>query len=340
MSDTNEREKRDLYPDQALGFRESAFGLRDEQLHPAANANDASSSETSYFGFNIPEHEINGEIYHWFHPTSNLCTGGAWIWQGRKRHMLQAEYFNYQAFARAPDLDLDDWVSPIGIRQKVVHPGKELTVEFIDERQNTSFAMVQTAIMPPAVRTDDKHFTQAMKVTGELSLRGRRYDIDGFFTRDRSWEQLRPETEHPIPPLTWCAAVFDNDLAIHFSGFDDPNLKPDWADAYSTDVVGNALRWGYVFRDGHTYPIVALRKITHRDSDGISPVSADIEIDDAGGQTLKMTATCRARLPGPSWFNMQVHFCQMEYRLSNGVIGYGDFQDCQFPAYVRRFHKA
>lgn len=328
--------KQDLYPQQELGFRTAEFTLEDERLHAAADENDASSSETSYFGFNIPEHAINGEIYHWFHPTSRLCTGGVWIWQGKKRDMLQADYFNYQAFNRTPELDLDDWVSPIGVRQKVLEPGKALTVEFSDDREQTKFSLTQTAIMPPAVRTDDKHFTQAMRVSGELTLRGERYDVDGYFTRDRSWQQLRPETAHPIPPLTWCAGVFGDDLAFHFTGFDDPELGPDWVDAYSADVVGTPLRWGYTYRDGQTFPLTALRKITRRDTDGISPESADIEIEDAGGQTLRMTAACKARIPGPSWFNMQVYFCQMEFQLADGRVGYGDFQDCQFPAYVRR----
>lgn len=152
-TDTNIHAKTDLYPEQQH-FREKPFCLGDEKLHPPADPVDASSSETSYFGFSIPEAAINAEIYHWFHPTSRLCSGGMWIWQGVKPLMLQADYFNYQLFSRLPKLDLDDWQSPIGVQQKVVHAGQQIHVEFWDKQQNTGFSIEQFAIMPPAVRAE------------------------------------------------------------------------------------------------------------------------------------------------------------------------------------------
>ena len=336
---SHQRAKTDLYPEQEQAFRNTPLTIEDERFHPPVDPDDASSSETSYFGFNIPDQHINAEIYHWFHPVSRLCSGGLWIWQGVKPLMLQAEYFNYQVFTPMPEMDLDDWVSPIGIQQTVLEPGQHIQVEFWDKQQNTGFKIDQTAVMPAAVRADNKHLSQALKVGGELTLRGKSYAIDSYFTRDRSWQQLRPETVHPIPPLTWGAAVFDDNLAFHFSGFDDPELGPDWRDAYPPQHIGQALRWGYVYRDGQTLPLVKMHKLTQRDVDGVSPLSATIELQDSSGQSYALSAELQARIPGPAWFNMQVIFCQMKYTLPDGRVGYGDFQDCQFPHYVRQFAK-
>lgn len=51
--------------------------------------------------------------------------------------------------------------------------------------------------------SQDKHFEQAMRVEGELLPRGKRYDVDCFNVRDRSWGKPRPEENMTLPPTSW-----------------------------------------------------------------------------------------------------------------------------------------
>ena len=69
----------------------------------AANpAHDFTASETNYFGFNIPEHGINAEVYLWAHPRFGVTAGGVFIYQGMKRQALAADYHNYFAYQPMP----------------------------------------------------------------------------------------------------------------------------------------------------------------------------------------------------------------------------------------------
>src|SRR5262245_38486477 len=75
--------------------------------------------ETSYFGFNIPEHGINGQIYHWFHPTLGIASGGVYIYQGFKQRQDLAECYDWRQTMPIPS-DLTDQRYPTGVRVQMV----------------------------------------------------------------------------------------------------------------------------------------------------------------------------------------------------------------------------
>src|ERR1700733_15653327 len=94
----------------------------DESLHGPHAELGFEATETSYYGFNIPEVRIDAEIYFWFHPRLNMMSGGIWIWQGEKRHTLQADPFNYYAYLPYPQGDILDYEPMPGMRIKVHAP--------------------------------------------------------------------------------------------------------------------------------------------------------------------------------------------------------------------------
>lgn len=192
--------------------------------------------------------------------------------------------------------------------------------------------------MPPGVRPGGFHFTQAMKVTGELNLFGDQMKIDGFFSRDRSWSQERREDPLPLPALSWVVGVFDKDFAFHALATDDPALKPEWADAFPQIKPGQNLFWGYVWKDGELTPLTAARKLTKRASDGLTPVSIEMELDDAKGRTFPIRGDMEASMPWQTWQNMNTFFCQTKWQTGNDV-GYGDTQDVQFNEFTSKFAK-
>ena len=73
---------------------------QDDLLHPASFSNvpDNSATETQYFGFSIPEENIHGLTYMWWHPNLKVCSGGLFVFQGVKERMVQAELCDWRNF--------------------------------------------------------------------------------------------------------------------------------------------------------------------------------------------------------------------------------------------------
>jgi hypothetical protein len=295
----------------------SAAQISDEFLHESPPSYDPTLSETSYLGFNIPEMGINCEIYHWFHPSLRVMSGGIMIWRGNHTFAPQADYFDYRNYLPYPENDIADITYPTGVRVQVVTPLQELHVDFTSPDATTWLDLTCRAIMPPARRADGTHFAQAVRCTGELVLAGEAHRIDGHFTRDRSWSSPRPEDPHPIQPMTWGAAVFGDDLALHFVG-------PD-----SNDLDETAMRWGYAWRNSEIHELTRMRKVTRRGPDGITPIGVAIDLEDATGYIYHLVGESRAVLPVPFWPNMLTLISQMHYRL-DGRSGYGDYQDIHY----------
>jgi hypothetical protein len=309
----------------------------DELLHPPAASGHYSATETSYYGFNIPERRVNGEIYLWFHPVLKVMSASIYVWTGFKASSLACEYVNHHHYLPWPQADIADFtVDAVNLRIRVIEPLKSIQIEFHDRARGVHLSYRLDAIMPPGVRPGGWHFTQAMRTQGELDLYGDIMTIDGYFSRDRSWGQERREDPMPLPPLTWMAGVFDSDLAFHVLAMDDPAMGPDWSAAFPTMTAGQNLFWGYLWKDGELVPVKSARKLTTREADGLAPRLIDMEIEDIKGRTLPLLGTVQARMPWQTWQNMNTYFCQTRWETA-GRVGYGDSQDVQFGDFVRRF---
>ena len=309
----------------------------DEFLHAPAESGHHSSTETSYFGFNIPEEKLNGEIYVWFHPVLKVISASVYIWRGLKRSTLACEYINHFHYLPFPKDGIENYViEDIGLKIKVLDPLKKVHIEFEDSERDVRFSLTLSAIMPPAVRPDGFHFTQAVRTHGELRLFGERLEINGHFSRDRSWSQERRETSRLMPPMTWMVGVFDDNFAFHALAFDDPGRSPEWADRYPHIKPGKALVWGYMFRDGDLIPLSRATKLTTREADGLSPRLFELDLQDTSGRTYDVRGYTNAIMPWQTWQNMNVYFCQTRWEC-DGQIGWGDSQDIQYNDFVHTF---
>ncbi|MGE0665586.1 MAG: hypothetical protein AB7O49_03410 [Sphingomonadales bacterium] len=309
----------------------------DEFLHPVAPGAHYASTETSYFGFNIPEKQLNGEVYVWFHPALKVMSASVYIWRGIRRSTLACDYVNHFHFLPFPENGIADYtIAPLGLSIRVIEPLRKIELTFKDPDRDVSFRLLQTAVMPPAGRPNGNHFTQAMKVDGELNLHGEKFVVDGWFSRDRSWSGERHEVARNVPPISWMVGVFGDDLAFHVLAYDDPALGPDWAGAFPSPPPGRNLIWGYVWRDGETFSVRRAGVLTRREPDGLAPRVKEMEIEDTGGRVHRIRGTVDARMPWQTWQNMNVYFCLTRWEL-DGRIGWGDTQDIQYNEYVRRF---
>lgn len=295
----------------------------DEFLHGVGAQTDFTAVETSYLGFSVPGAAINVEVFHLFRPVLGVVAGGVLIFRGESADPLHAAYVDYRAHLPHPDPAARTLRFATGLEIEVVAPLSHLELRFRAPDGSASFDVSVRGVMPAIGPVGRGHFCQAVRTSGTLTLGAERHEVDGWFTRDRSWSELRGEEPHPIPPIGWGAAVFNDDLAFHFVGFD------------SAELSEQAGQWGYVWAAGEARSVTRLRPRTERGSDGMAPSSVEIELLDSSGEYHVLTGISQARLPFSVWPNMVTEFTQMRWQYAD-VTGYGDFQDVQFPAFRRQ----
>jgi hypothetical protein len=312
-----------------------------EMLHREAPESEPSPelTETQYLGFNIPEEEIHGLCYIWHHANLGTVTGGAWAWQGVKRHTVASELFDMRMFMDDSCLSSDfrDTELPNGYRSKVIEPMQKLEISYSDPNRGNSIEVEYEAMMPAMVMSTGFHFEQGMKTNGTVTLRGKEYEMrDCYTVRDRSWGQVRSEA--PLlnaPPFAWMTGVFGDDFAFGTTAFDSEDTDPEWKGILEIPG-GDPCRGGWVYRDDEIVPVVSVTKRTHRNAETLFPESVEMTITDANDRSYELQGTILAAAPWSGWFNMSSVICLTRWECE-GRVGHADTQEVQFTDYMHRF---
>lgn len=134
--------------------RNAGFGMarpEDDYLHTHQNAavGHETLTETQYFSFSIPEAKIHSNLYLWHHPNLGVVSGGAWVWQGSKRHPVEAEINDFRLFMRDDPLknDLHEYRLLNGYGVKVIEPLKRHRVTYDDPERRNSFDLEYEALI-------------------------------------------------------------------------------------------------------------------------------------------------------------------------------------------------
>jgi hypothetical protein len=307
----------------------------DDLLHPQHAQPGDTLTETQYFGFNIPEENIYGFGYFWLHPNLEVVTSGVFVAQGIKRSHLQAELFDVRAYVDSKSVltnDLHSYRMPNSYGVDVIEPGRKMRVFYEDTRAKNRIEFEANAVMPVAMRANNKHFEQTMKVDGELVLRGKSYRIDGFNVRDRSWGELRPEDAQLLPPMTWMTGAFGEGFSFNCNAFDDPELNPDWHGKMQLPTA-NSFNDGWVYRDGELIRVISASKITRRDPQTGRPIAHEIKMTDAHGRVYAIKGAITAGVPWSGWPNVVVQLFLTRWEWE-GRVGWGDTQEVQWNDYT------
>jgi hypothetical protein len=271
---------------------------------------DCSVTETWWWCFHIEERHINGEVYFWKHSNLNTMSGGVWIFEGIKKHHLLCEHFNYLNFIPAPQVSENTLYSPhLNLRINILEPLKKHEVLYHHEPTGTSLRLLADAMQPPVLRSNNAHFEQVQKITGELRLTGELLKIDCMSFRDRSWGEPRPEPQAVHPPTAWSVGVSaDGSRSFCFSACDDPERTPLVAQ-YGISKA-DVLKIGWISENGVVRKIVAASKATTRGSDGLQAASFDIQLTDETGRTYHLKGRVTASVMWSPWPNMAATFGQ------------------------------
>lgn len=322
--------------------RNESFGIAtpaDDLLHPEMNAVIAHEtlSETQYFSFSIPEAKIHSFLYTWHHPNLHTVTGGASVWQGTKRHSIEAEINDYRLFMRDDVLagNLHDYRLASGYGVRIIEPLKRFQVSYIDPERENRFDLEYTGLIPPIMTADNRHFEQPMKVRGELILRGTRHEVDGFTIRDRSWGKPRQEDNRMLPPLTTMQGVFSENFAFSCFLFDDTGNDPDFRDfALPADKLLGSGSW--IWRDGKLGAILSARKQVERDPDSFHSLRVLFEMTDSLGRTISVRANAITTWPSHGFWANQMVLCSCVELECEGRRTHGEVMDLYYNDYMQR----
>jgi hypothetical protein len=315
------------------------YSDRDEQLHPEASIPGDTLTETWAYMWYIPEERISAMIHLWVHPNLDVVTAGIGVWRGHKGAMQAAELMDVRTFLSAKEIGNGlDMTFPQGLHVEILEPFKKMRIRYEDKARRNALDLIVTDFSPPVMRGSEVHFDQATHNKGTLTLRGKSYKVDSYGMRDRSWGQLRPEALMPTPPFTWMTGTFPQQrIAWNVSAFDDPTRDPVWKglfDVKREDTIHDAWLW----RDEQLYRLENVSKITRHDPVTMSPRTHEIDFRDPKGRDYHITGKVIASVPWVSWSNMVCHVCLTEWKC-DGMIGYGDTQECQWNDFVHALRK-
>ncbi|GLR65488.1 hypothetical protein GCM10010909_01660 [Acidocella aquatica] len=349
--------KESSYRGEAVDF--SAVAAGDDYLHlPAPDAH-FTAIETNLYGFNIPEADIHCNIYVLWHHALNTMSVHIFVYRGARilAHQLEADYFLEHLYLPAVR-DNADWTVQMGgcrVRMKVVRPLEEVHMWFDDPARGFALDLNCTGAMPPVGRPGGKHFTQLMKTSGQVTLDGEAYVINGFYMRDRSWGYNRPEQAERTPPYRWMTGWFGDDCGFVVAWLDTGMLEgrefgPHWNEVVAGPEASGANKWesggktpslnlrsGWIARAGRPVPVVRMDVRTlFAEGSRLLVKGIELEIEDAQGSVHRITGTTRSMIPKMYWQNLLVymHFMSLEY---DGRRGDGDLMDSYATHHIRSF---
>jgi hypothetical protein len=310
----------------AEGFGQ--YGPEDDLLHPAARAHSThyGLTETQHFGISIPEERINGFAYFWHHPNLGTVSGGISVWQGVKPHHLAA----------VVTPDIEHYKTDVGFEVDIVDPLKVVRIRYDDPVRDSAVDVSFTALTPPAMLPSRKHFEQTMRAKGFVKLRGRRFEVDSYSVRDRSWGEARREDPMAIPPICWITGVFSDNLAFNCLVSDHPDLSPDWEGIYQLGEQ-QTLRQGWLYRSGTYTRIVKARLKTQRNPATLAPLRQQLIVTDDTGYSLDMVGEIVSSCPTGYWPNFSAHMGLIRWQCG-GMTCWGDSQETQWTDFVHGMH--
>ena len=326
-----------------MGFGE--YGPEDELLHAEMNAEVTAdgATETQYFGFNVPEENIHGYGYFWHHPNLGTITGGIQAWQGTKTHHLASEIYDIRAYQsdKMIENNIDHHRMPSSYQIDVIKPFEEMRLQYQDEARNNAVDITYTAVIPPAMLPNRKHFEQTMRTKGSITLRGKTYAVDGYNIRDRSWGEARPEEPVASPPAVWLTGAFGDDFCFNCMVLDHPSLEPEWLGIYEIPEEAT-LKGGWIYRDGEMTRIVRVVKSTKRNPSTLAPITHEMEIEDENGKVYKLEGRVTATSPTGFWSNCKIEVGLTQWQCSgagiDNLVGWGDSQEAQWTDFVYAMH--
>lgn len=315
---------------------------------------DPHTIHTHYFGFSIPSAEIGAFLYLRYQPAFPLCQGGVAIFRGTDNiSVLDIDHLDYEITMPWPEINANTITTANGLRIEFVEPGRIARVSYASRDGQTTFDVTQTAVTPLLARgyvmpgEQDHHndpgrspggSEQFMHCVGELVLHGERHDIDCYAVRDRSWRQIRKETQGgvPSPPVGWTPMYFGPDLVLNQVGFEAPDTDPEWLGLYDVAEGARTHHFGWLHTNGQTKQLTRVRRnVLERQEHTFAALRQEVEAEDEDGRVHRFTGEAIAVATLPAWPNVALHDAVYRWEDEQGRVTHSTYQEVWFDRYQR-----
>ena len=291
-------------------------------------------AETIVLIFSVPEAGILGNAYVLARPNIGVAATSIILLSGFRAKPYEIDFVDARMHLPCPasflDMSFDN-----GFSVKALDPPRDFAFRYDDPHGACSFDLTFRSVMPPFDTHDpdenpliqrggtdmgygdawaNGHLDVIGHTTGELVLRGKRYDVDCYDGMDRSWG---PREEWGGRAVTWVHVAFGEEFGLHLA------LTMDLVDGR---IVYDQLRFGYVHDHGEVHGIVDASMEAERVE--MIPVSNHIRATDDRGRTYELFGTAVAGSPYYQFIPAYVCFhTLMRYQDGDGRVSHAEQGD-------------
>ena len=284
----------------------------DEVFHPAGD--DVDWNESGWFGFNIPDRDINGFVYYFHDVRTGVSGGGPAMWDSSGEEVYDCLFYDWR-WHQPPTgrLDFRDFRLPNSLRHQVIEPMQRYRLSY--SQLGLELDLEWSAFMAPhelghGTASAPTHFDQPGRMHGSVALNGERFDVDCYSLRDRTWGPHRPGARRSGDYLWAIASPQSHWHAITVAGR-EPGV--------------DAVMGGYLVRDGVLGELVrGKRRVLQRDRG--APARVELDAEDDHGRTLHAEGEVRTALRWLGWPGRLTFWTLTDWRW-DGVRGYGEDQE-------------
>jgi hypothetical protein len=231
-------------------------------------------TETTFLFFSVPEEGISVSVYVLARPNLGVCHAAIDIHRGFCLHPWETDFTDVQMHLPCPE-DFANFSLPNGLDFEVTNAPRdfrfsyksadeicEFDVEFIalsppfdphDPNENPLLAKdITSAKVPGYEGWHNGHMEVVGRIKGELTLNGKKYQVDCVDGVDKSWGS-RPD--YGQQGAAWLHVTTGND----FSAFLAVGLNFE-----NREVFYGPLRFGYVCENGENTGIVEAEMMSQR----------------------------------------------------------------------------
>ncbi len=294
-------------------------------------------AETNYFGFEIPEVPLHIGLYSLFRPNLGVVNSAVFANSRRVTSGWEADYWDHRAYLPIGKQKLTDFSLKNGLSVSCREPNRvwdlrfhkkdALSVDVRFEALMQPFDIHDPEMDPRAKRAGTDlsagdlwaggHFDMTGKVTGEVTLRGKKYAVDWLSTMDHSWgvrDEYQPGT------MTWLQAHFSRELAVHAMFQFDPTVP-------AGQPLSLALTHGYLMENGKAIGLKDGTGTSERS--GLYPTRFSLDVVDATDRKWHLDGESQTQFPAEYWPG-SMSFMVLPKWTMNGKTGFGtatDFYD-------------
>ena len=290
-------------------------------------------AETIVLVFSVPEAGILGNAYVLARPNLGVASSSVVVPSGLRPNAHEIDFSDARMHLPCPESFLK-FTLDNGLSVEATRPPFDYHFRYADPHGACSFDLRFRGLMQPFDTHDPKenpliaagssdmgygdawangHLDLVGHITGELELRGRRYDVDCYDGMDRSWG---PREEHGNRAVTWLHVTFGEEYGLHVA---------QSMDLRDGKVVYDELRFGYVHEHGEVFGLVEASIEAERVN--MVPVSNHVWAKDSRGKEHEFYGAAVGGYPWYQFIPAYVCFQSLFRYEHDGRVGYAEMGD-------------